>query len=152
MNKALVFDCDGTLCDFYGVPNWLECLEHSNPYPYQAAKPLYNMNALHDILELLKAQGWRIIVTSWLAKDSTQEFKESTRTAKREWLEKYSFPFDEIHLVQYGTTKANCTRKNGGFQILVDDNAAVRAGWHLGGTIDANRDIMPELMRLAAGN
>ena len=152
MNKSLVFDMDGTIANFYGVHDWLEHLEHSNPYPYQAAKPLYNMDILRNVLELLKAQGWKIIVTSWLAKNSTTEFKESTRTAKREWLEKYGFPYDEIHLVQYGTTKANCTRKNGGFQILVDDNAAVRAGWHLGGTIDANRDIMPELMRLAAGN
>ena len=152
MKKSLVFDMDGTIANFYGVHGWLEYLEHSNPYPYEVAKPLYNMDILREVLELLKVQGWKIIVTSWLAKNSTPEFKDSTRKAKRKWLEKYGFPYDEIHLVQYGTTKANCTRKNGGFQILVDDNAVVRNGWHLGSTIDANRDIMPELMRIAAGN
>lgn len=136
---------DGTIANFYSVHGWLEHLEHSNTYPYEVAKPLYNMDILWEVLELLKAQGWKIIVTSWLAKNST-------RKAKWEWLEKYGFPYDEIHLVQYGTTKANCTRKNGGFQILVDDNAAVRNGWHLGSTIDANRDILPELMRIVAGN
>ena len=76
------------------------------------------------------------------------EFFRKNGTSYREWLEKYSFPFDEIHLVQYGATKANSTRKNGGFQIIVDDNAEVRKGWHLGGTIDANKDILSELIAL----
>ena len=70
------------------------------------------------------------------------------RRAKRAWLEKYHFPFDEIHLVKYGTTKANCTRKLGGYQILVDDNKKVRKGWHLGTTINANHNIIPELLKL----
>jgi hypothetical protein len=70
------------------------------------------------------------------------------REAKLAWLEKYNFPYDEIHLVKYGTTKANCTRKLGGLQILVDDNEAVRKGWNLGGVIDANKNIIAELVEL----
>jgi hypothetical protein len=58
------------------------------------------------------------------------------------------FPADEIHIVKYGTTKANCTRHHGGFQILVDDNEKVRKGWTLGDTIDANENILKELKKL----
>lgn len=150
MMKAIVFDMDGTLADFYGVPNWLACLECSNPRPYYDALPLYSMNRVRDVCQLLQAQGWKIIVTSWLAKGSSDSFKAATRMAKKAWLEKYRFPYDEIHLVQYGATKADSTRKQGGFQILVDDNEKVRKGWTLGATIDATQDILPELMRLVA--
>ena len=148
MNKTLVFDMDGTIADFYGVATWLEDIRNENARPYIEAKPLYDMNSLGLILEALKNFGWKVVVTSWLAKDSTVAFKEEVRKAKREWLEKYDFPFDIIHLVQYGTTKADCTRKLGGFQVLVDDNAEVRKGWHLGETIDANTNIITALLKI----
>jgi hypothetical protein len=80
--------------------------------------------------------------------DSTREYDREVRKAKREWLERYNFPADEIHLVAYGTTKANCTRKLGGYQILVDDNEKVRNGWNLGSTINANENIMEKLVDL----
>ena len=124
---------DGTIADFYGVENWLIEIRNESVKPYELAKPLYDMETLNIILEFLKMSGWRIVVTSWLAKDSTKEYKDKVRKAKLEWLKKYDFPFDEIHLVQYGTTKANCTRRIGGFQVLVDDNEKVRKGWTLGG-------------------
>lgn len=136
MNKTLVFDMDGTIADFYGVDGWLEDLQNSNPRPYIMAKPLWDMNMLKVMLEILKAEGWKIVVTTWLAKDSTKEFDEVVRVAKRDWLKRYDFPFDEIHLVKYGTTKANCTRKLGGIQILFDDNDKVRSGWSLGETVN----------------
>ena len=148
MKKTLVFDMDGTIADFYGVIGWLEDLQASNPRPYIMAKPLYNMNELNSILLMLKDFGWEIVVTSWLAKDSTKEFDREVRNAKLDWLEKVNFPYDEIHLVKYGTTKANCTRNKGGFQVLVDDNEIVRKGWHLGTTIDANANIIVELEKL----
>ena len=139
---------DGTIADFYGVQGWLEDIRNNNPRPYIVAEPLYNMDILISILNLLKLQGWEIVITSWLAKESTKEFDELTRVAKREWLKQFNFPFDEIHLVKYGTTKANCTRKKGGYQVLVDDNEQVRKGWHLGDTINANEDIIDELLKL----
>ena len=148
MNKTLVFDMDGTIANFYGVPNWLEDIRNENPRPYIVAKPLYDMETLGYILEILKAQGWRVVVTSWLAKESTKEYDEMVRRAKREWLARYQFPVDEIHLVKYGTTKANCTRKLGGYQILVDDNETVRKGWTLGETINANENILEKLVDL----
>ena len=146
--KILVFDMDGTIADFYGVNGWLEYLNESNPTPYIIAEPLYDMVVLTSVLNILKAKGWKIVVTSWLAKDSTKDFDKEVRQAKREWLEEYNFPFDEIHLVKYGTTKANCTRKLGGYQILVDDNEQVRNGWNLGATINANENILDKLIDL----
>jgi hypothetical protein len=148
MNKTSVFDMDGTIANFYGVVGWLDYLKESNPTPYIVAEPLYNMEELRTVLEMLKLFGWRIVVTSWLAKDSSKEFDKEVRQAKLDWLDTFNFPYDEIHLVKYGTTKANCTRKLGGYQIIVDDNESVRNGWSLGATIDANEDILPYLYKL----
>lgn len=148
MTKVLVFDMDGTIADLYGVKGWLEDLRAYNPRPYVKAKPIYDMDALNGILNALKEQGWTIAVTTWLAKDSTKAYDDEVRKAKLEWLEKYNFPYDEIHLVKYGTTKANCTRKLGLGQILVDDNEKVRKGWKLGDTINAQNDIMYELAQI----
>ena len=150
MNKTLVFDMDGTLADLYKVENWLEDLRSFNPRPYIVAEPMYDMDLLNALLNELKNNGWKIVVTSWLSKESTRTYDKEVRKAKREWLEKNNFPFDEIHLVKYGTTKANCTRKLGGYQILVDDNEQVRNGWNLGSTINANNDIITELAMLLA--
>ena len=136
MNKTLVFDMDGTIADFYGVEGWLDDLHAENTRPYSQAEPLWDMVELVEILNQLKALGWRIVVTSWLANGSSKIFEDATRIAKRKWLKRYNFPCDEIHLVKYGTTKANCTRKHGGNQILFDDNAKVRKGWNLGETVD----------------
>ena len=147
-NKTLVFDMDGTIADFYGVANWLDYLIEEDTTPYEVALPLYDMNYLGALLTILKAQGWKIAVTTWLAKGGTKEYNDRTRKAKLEWLEKYNFPYDEIHLVKYGTTKANCTRKNGGYQVLIDDNEKVRKGWKLGDTINANEDILKKLEKL----
>lgn len=148
MTKTLVFDMDGTIANLYGVENWLEMLRAEDPTPYIVAQPMYDMDTLKVVLEMLKLQGWTIAVTSWLSMGSTREYDKLVRQAKREWLERYDFPFDEIHLVAYGTTKANCTRKNGGYQILVDDNEKVRNGWNLGGTINANENILEKLVEL----
>lgn len=148
MNKTLVFDMDGTIANFYGVVGWLDYLKENNPTPYIVAEPLYDMEELKTVLEMLKLFGWRIVVTSWLAKDSSKEFDKEVRQAKLEWLDTFNFPYDEIHLVKYGTTKANCTRKHGGFQVLIDDNESVRNGWSLGMTINANENIIPHLLDL----
>ena len=147
-NRTIVFDMDGTIADFYGVKGWLDYLKAEDTTPYEIAKPLYDMVALTNLLMALKADGWKVVVTTWLAKGGTKEYNDRTRKAKLEWLEKYNFPYDEIHLVKYGTTKANCTRKIGGFQVLVDDNEKVRKGWNLGATINANYNIVKEIEKL----
>ena len=68
--KTLVFDMDGTIADLYGVENWLHDLRMESVRPYTQAKPIYDMELLNDILLMLKACGWRIVVTSWLARSN----------------------------------------------------------------------------------
>lgn len=148
MNKMLVFDMDGTIADLYGVENWLTDLRTEKVRPYEEAKPIYNMTELCDILNTLRKIGWTVVITTWLAKGATKEYNKAVTYAKKEWLKKYNFPCDEIHCVKYGTTKANCTRKKGGFQILIDDNKKVRDGWTLGTTVNAQYDITKFLKAL----
>lgn len=148
-DKILVFDMDGTIADLYGYNNWLKMLKAENTEPYEGAKPLYNVKELNSILTKLKAKGYSIAITTWTSKDGSKEYNKATAKAKREWLDKYSFPYDEFHAVQYGRTKADCTRKyKEAYQILIDDNEKVRAGWHLGATINAKNNIIPELVKL----
>jgi len=150
MANILVFDMDGTITDLYGVENWLTDLKAENERPYVIAQPLYNMSALNEKLHNLKKKGWRIIITSWLSKNSTREYDKKVRKAKRDWLAKYEFPYDEIHLVKYGTTKADCTRKHGGRQILIDDVEKIRNGWTLGETINPTNNLLADLDRLTS--
>ena len=126
---TLVFDMDGTIADLYGIPNWLYRLRDEDPAVYQEAKPLWDMEVLTDILTQLQTKGFRIAVVTWTAKDSSQSYKIATREAKREWLKKYRFPYDELHIVSYGTTKAKTLRKCNTPAILFDDNEKVRKGW-----------------------
>ena len=146
--KVIVFDMDGTIADLYGVDDWCEMLDNHIVKPYEIAKPLYDMVELVNVLNELRNIGYIIAITSWLAKNTTKEYDRVVRIAKKNWLDGFNFPYDELHLVKYGTTKANCTRKLGGFQILVDDNEKVRNGWNLGATIDANENIIEILKEL----
>lgn len=151
MNKVLVFDMDGTIADLYGVDGWLDYLMAEDARPYTNARPFYDMWAMMEVLNELKNDGWRVVVVTWLAKNATKEYNKAVRKAKLEWLEKFGFPYDELHMVKYGTTKANCTRKLGGRQILIDDNAKVRKGWTLGPTFDANKNVYEFLKNLRFG-
>lgn len=149
MTKMLVFDMDGTIADLYAVDGWLDDLHNEKTRPYDDAEPIYNMAELAELLNRLRALGWLVCVTTWLAKDATKEYNKAVTKAKKDWLAKYGFPYDEIHCVKYGTTKANCTRKKADFQILIDDNKKVRDGWTLGTTVNAQFDIMNFLKALA---
>jgi phosphoglycolate phosphatase-like HAD superfamily hydrolase len=136
--KMICFDMDGTIADLYGVNGWLEKLRAFDPTPYAEAEPMWDMNELAEVLMALKSVGTEIRIVTWLSKESTKEYDNAVRIAKREWLEKCGFPFDNFHGVAYGTTKANCVRKylTEGEAILIDDNAKVREGWHLGEAVD----------------
>lgn len=148
-NKMICFDMDGTIADLYGVPGWLEDLEAERIRPFMEAKPMWDMDRLRDILTKLSEQGWEIRIISWLSKNSSEQYKTAVRIAKRLWLNRYKLPLDAIHLVQYGTTKADCVRKITNAAILVDDNQTVRDGWHLGETIDPmDGDLLEKLEKL----
>lgn len=144
-DKVLVLDMDGTIADLYGVEGWLTDLRNEDVRPYAQAKPLYDMDTLNELLNILRGMGWHIVVTTWLAKGATKAYDNAVRQTKIDWLKENGVPYDEIHLVKYGTTKANCTRHLGGYQVLVDDNDKIRKGWHLGGTINAKENILKQL-------
>lgn len=148
--KILCFDMDGTIADLYAVPNWEEQLRNENPTPYLIAPPMWNMEELRKVLFALVRKGWEIQVISWLAMDSSEEYKDAVRKAKKAWLDEYDFPANKVHLVSYGTTKADCVRRAKCPAVLVDDNRKVRHGWTLGGTIDpTDGNLIDKLWRLA---
>lgn len=148
MPKIINFDMDGTIADLYAVPNWLEKLRAEDPSPYRDAPPMWDMDELRRVLLALVADGWEIRVISWLSKDATPEYKREIRKAKREWLARYNFPADKVHLIAYGTTKANAIRAAGATPgVLIDDTAKVREGWTLGDAIDPlSTDNLPALL------
>lgn len=148
MLKMLVFDMDGTIADLYGVDNWLTDLQNENSAPYEKAAPLVDMEKLTETLNELKNIGWKIAVTSWLAKGGSIKYNREVRQVKKNWLDKNSFPYDELHFVKYGTTKANCTRGKADFQILVDDNEKILDRWSLGAVIKADKNLVEILKTL----
>jgi arsenate reductase-like glutaredoxin family protein len=148
--KMICFDMDGTIADLYGVPNWLQGLRSFNPTPYEQAEPMWDMEELNKVLEMLQAQGIEIRVISWLSKDSNRRYNEQVRQAKRNWLKKQNFVCNNVHLVKYGTTKANCIRKylaENELAILIDDNEQVRNGWNLGTTINPTEENIIEILK-----
>ena len=129
MTKAIYFDMDGTIANFYGVKNWLAYLEMSDPTPYATAKPLINMNQLARILNRLQAEGWHIGIVSWLSKAGDEEFNTTVTAAKMVWLNRHlhSVHWDEIVIVPYGVPKHEMVRYSTG--ILFDDESRNRENW-----------------------
>ena len=150
MIKEIVFDMDGSLNLLYSVPNWLEMLRAYDPTPYEVAEPMWDMRVLADTLKELQTLGVVISIVTWLSKESTPAYDEVVRETKKEWLDRYDFPYDHFHGVKYGATKANSVRKrlhDGDEAILIDDNAKVREGWHLGATIDPTAENIIEVLK-----
>lgn len=136
VRRSINLDMDGTIADLCGVKDWLSLLRSENPTPYLVAAPMCDMAELNEVCELLRAEGWEINIITWLSKDSSEEYKDIVREAKRTWLDEQGFHYDHFHGVQYGATKADSVRDRYDVSILVDDNEKVRNGWHLGETID----------------
>ena len=148
--KMVCFDMDGTIADLYGVEGWLHSLENEIVSPYTLAKPMWDMEELAEVLNELKAREIEIRIISWLSMNSSERYKNEVRKAKLEWLERMGFPYDKIHLVQYGTTKADCVRKylaEDETAMLIDDSKAVRKGWHLGETINPLTENIIEILK-----
>lgn len=124
--KAIYFDMDGTIVNFYGVNNWLASLEKYETKPYREAKPLVNMRDLGTQIKRLQNLGYTIGIISWLSKTGTKEYNERVIKAKKDWLKKHlgSVHFDEIHIVEYGTPKSLF-----GNGILFDDEERNRKEW-----------------------
>ena len=151
INKVIYFDMDGTIADLYAVEGWLTSLRRFDATPYAEAKPMWDMMRLVKTLNVLKERGYTIGVITWLSKESTKEYDNAVRRAKRRWIESCGLAecFDEIHMVKYGTPKHTVAKIRHG--ILVDDNKDVREAWEKygGETINpVDTDIIEALARL----
>jgi hypothetical protein len=147
--KMLVLDMDGTIADLYGVEDWLSKILAEDASPYEDAKFMYDQELLIEVLRELRLKGWKLAITTWFSKGSSEEYDTKVREAKIKWLNKHNIPYDEIHMVKYGTPKTSCTAHHKGYQVLVDDNNEILGDWNLGDTIDAKqRNIVAELWRL----
>lgn len=145
-NININFDMDGTLADFYNVPNWLEYLINSDSTPYEKATPLLRFASLAKRLNNLQKKGYKINIVSWLAKNSTPEFDQQVISAKRKWLEIHlkSVIWDNIWIIPYGVPKSNyCQTEN---DILFDDEIGNRNNWT--GQAYAETEIMEVLSKL----
>jgi len=142
MIKKICFDMDGTIANLYGVEGWLDMLRNGDPTPYIQAEPMKDFDRICELLTAYVNMGIEVVVITWLSMDSTKEYDRKVRQAKLEWLDRHNFPYTEVHMVKYGTTKANCVRKglnSGETAILFDDNEKVRKGWHLGTAFDVDK-------------
>ena len=152
MSKMLIFDMDGTIADLYNVEGWLDKLHAEDASPYSDAQPMYNMNTLKVILNIFKEMGYTITVVSWGAKDSSREYGREVKKAKVDWLDRYEFPYDKIHVVKYGTPKQRFA--NADLSILIDDSEEVRKAFMTGTksgirqVIDANNNIVKQLIEM----
>lgn len=149
MLKAICFDMDGTIADLYNVPNWLSLLRQFNPSPYRNAEPMWDMDELALLLMALQAKGIEIRVLTWLSKETNPAYDRKVCQAKIDWLRHYDFPFDDFQGIAYGVPKEHFVRdlRAGDTAILIDDNAEVRNGWHIGETIDPTTCNLIEVLK-----
>lgn len=146
--RTIWFDMDGTLNDFYSVPNWLESLQAGDVAPYVQAAVLHNMSLLARYLNKVQELGYHIGVISWLARNSSQEYDEAVTAAKLDWLSCHlrSVSWDAIHIVSYGTPKESFMTSS--TDILFDDEPRNRANWN--GEAHTPDEIISILKELAA--
>ena len=139
---TIYFDMDGTIADLYAVDNWLESLRAYSAEPYTCAAPMQDLRQFARLLNRLQNNGYRIGIISWLSKDSTCEYDDAVRAAKKRWLAQHlpSVVWDEIHLVKYGTPKHFCCQDKAG--ILFDDDEHIRGLWNKYGTAYDVDDII----------
>lgn len=126
---TIFFDMDGTIANLYSVPNWLNSVRNFDPTPYKEAEALVRLSALAKRLNNLQKMGYKLGIISWLSKESTPEYDKAVTTAKMEWLKKHlkSVEWDTIHIVPYGTPKANF--KTTKYDFLLDDEQSNLDNW-----------------------
>ena len=148
--KMVCFDMDGTLADLYNVKDWLYMIEAENATPYKIAQPMWNMVELRNLLLEIQQRGIEIRIITWLAPNSSNVYVRETRAAKKEWLDRYGFPYDHFHGVAYGTRKTKPIRKylaENETAILFDDSEIVRNGWNVGATFNPQTENIIEILR-----
>ena len=121
------FDMDGTIADLYGVAGWLESIIKGDTKPYEVAKGLGNLSTIARLLNKAQANGHKVGIISWTAKNGSDEYNARVADAKKAWLGRHlrSVRWDEIKVVAYGTNKKTATCGD----ILFDDEIPNRETW-----------------------
>lgn len=127
MTKELWFDMDGTLANLYAVEGWLDDIHSESIRPYAEALPMLNFSLFARLLNRLQADGWKLGIISWTAKNGSEVYNLAVEMTKRAWLARHlpSVQWDEIKIVRYGTNK----REACGDGILFDDEEPNRKTW-----------------------
>lgn len=158
--NTIWFDMDGTIYNFYDIPNWLEMLEKGRYGVYNVLG--YRRRHLTRIMEVVAAlvkQGWRVGVLTWASKNLAADDVriDEISDVKYAWLSENAQALKDngyFFCFEYGKNKAEYLAEQGlasedGFNFLVDDNALVRADWEAFGenfkTIDASVDYVATL-------
>lgn len=146
-NKTIYLDMDGTFCNLYAVPNWLEMLQNEDTTPYEQAPYMVNNAHLARLLNGLQRKGYNIGIISWLSKNGSAEYNRAVTKAKQEYLRKHfpSVSFNNIIIVPYGTPKETF---NSGFDYLIDDEAQNLENW-TGEAYHASKliEVLQEILR-----
>ena len=123
----ICFDMDGTIANLYGVEGWLNDLINENTRPYEMAQVM--LNTLARRLNQLQNKGHELVIISWLSKNGSAAYDEAVTAAKLAWLKKHlnSVRWNEIHIVRYGTNKAQFASSDE--DILFDDEDNNRVNW-----------------------
>lgn len=143
MIREINFDMDGTIADLYGCSGWLEDIIAEDTRPYEQAKPLVNMSVLARLLNKKIAEGYKVNIISWTAKNGTDEYNARVEQAKREWLARHlkSVQFSAVKVLPYGTPK-----QEHGCGVLFDDEEQNRTAWF--GTAFDEKHIIEELKKI----
>lgn len=142
MIREINFDMDGTIADLYGCSGWLEDIIAEDTRPYEQAKPLVNMSILARLLNKKIAEGYKVNIISWTAKNGSEEYNARVEQAKREWLARHlkSVRFSAVKVLPYGTPK-----QEHGCGVLFDDEEQNRTAWF--GTAFDEKHIIEELKK-----
>ena len=143
MIREINFDMDGTIADLYGCSGWLEDIIAEDTRPYEQAKPLVNMSVLARLLNKKIAEGYKVNIISWTAKNGTDEYNARVEQAKRVWLARHlkSVQFSAVKVLPYGTPK-----QEHGCGVLFDDEEQNRTAWF--GTAFDEKHIIEELKKI----
>ena len=153
-NTTICFDMDGTIADFYGVENWLDALRSYSDRPYREAAPMMNFSVLARQLNAAQRKGAKLVIISWASKCCNPVFFADICMAKRNWLAEHlpSVHWDEVHIVPYGTNKAEICGVDGENFFLFDDEERNRNQWEeLDGLAFNPSDIMEILKAINRG-
>lgn len=129
--RLLVFDMDGTIADLYNTKDWSHRLDISDASVYSDAAPMVDMSIFTSLLNILRTKGYRVVILTWLSKNADPEFHKNICIEKRQWLNRYGIPADDVIMMDYGTDKYQALMEKypGAKTILFDDDKHVRNSW-----------------------